>query len=103
MGGYCWYFGESNQSCTAVCSSRGGYHEATKDYAGSAGDAVNCQAITDAFSGGLMGPVFTDPSCPSGLGCSVGGGGSVSVYCSAPQTSEGASYPDAFRICACQN
>lgn len=27
FGGYCWYHGAENLSCTEVCTSHGGYHE----------------------------------------------------------------------------
>lgn len=102
MGGYCWYFGESNQSCTAVCSSRGGYHEATRDYAGSgAGTDANCQALIDAFIGGLGGSVSaTSCGFGAGFGCVFGGG---AVRCTSPQTTANASSSGAHRICACQN
>lgn len=42
FGGLCWYFGDENLSCEAVCSAHGGYNEGTKDFTGSSGSSTNC-------------------------------------------------------------
>jgi hypothetical protein len=49
VGGYCWYFGAQGQSCDEVCASHGGYHDATRFYAGSAGSNSQCIAVLDAL------------------------------------------------------
>jgi hypothetical protein len=51
VGGSCWYLAESNESCAETCSTHGGYDEATKTYAGSAGTVANCKAVLNALGG----------------------------------------------------
>ncbi len=53
VGGACWFLGDSNQSCTTVCTGIGGtYNSATESYGGSGGLNTNCTAIMDAFGAG---------------------------------------------------
>jgi len=49
VGGFCWYLGTANQSCDTVCQDHGGYHEATRFYAGSDGTTPNCTAVLNAL------------------------------------------------------
>jgi hypothetical protein len=49
VGGYCWYFGAPGESCNAVCAGHGGYHDATRFYAGSVGTDAQCVAVLDAL------------------------------------------------------
>jgi len=49
VGGYCWYFGASGASCDEVCAPHGGYHDATRFYAGSAGTNRQCVDVLDAL------------------------------------------------------
>jgi hypothetical protein len=51
VGGSCWYLAEPNESCTETCSTHGGYDEATKTYAGSAGTVASCKAVLNALGG----------------------------------------------------
>src|SRR5690606_33979892 len=67
VGGYCWYTGSVFQSCTSVCTSRGlAYHNATRDYAGSAGSHANCGAVMDALFMPGTGNSTNDPDCENG-------------------------------------
>lgn len=125
VGGYCWYVGGQGQSCTTVCSSRGGVNMAgTKDYAGSGGNLTRCKAVASAL--GRPSPVDSyDASWCGNLGCiitRITTGGYTSYYevarCT-PTTTEGATpgtfsgaytawAPDALsgydtRVCACNN
>lgn len=50
VGGYCWYLGALGLSCDSVCGSHGGYHNATKYYAGSAGTHANCERVLRALA-----------------------------------------------------
>ena len=46
VGGYCWYLGNTGQSCNAVCSGRGGCNlTGTRNYAGSGGSLDNCATV----------------------------------------------------------
>nr|MDJ0767129.1 hypothetical protein [Myxococcota bacterium] len=72
MGGFCWYFGEDGQSCDAVCADHGGYHEATRTYAGSDGTNAQCNDLLTAFGAAAT---FTDDGYFEqaegiGIGCS---------------------------------
>lgn len=49
VGGYCWYLGAEGKNCDQVCVSHGGYHEATRTYAGSDGTDNNCIQVLDAL------------------------------------------------------
>ncbi len=56
VGGACWFKGDVNESCAAVCSAAGGtYNAATLSYAGSGGDAAKCQSVIEALSMGGSG------------------------------------------------
>ena len=43
--GFCWYSGDADLSCEAVCSTHGGYTEGTKSLTGSGGTPANCGDI----------------------------------------------------------
>ena len=49
LSGYCWYFGTKGQSCDDVCAPHGGYHDATRFYAGSGGSNSHCVEVLDAL------------------------------------------------------
>ncbi len=49
VGGYCWYIGTMWIPCSSVCADRGGYHEATRTYAGSSGTDQNCWDVLTAL------------------------------------------------------
>jgi len=102
MGGYCWYIGNDNQSCTSVCSTRGGYNAATKDYAGSAGTSANCQAISMAFFADQIGWWGDDPCTGyTTLGCLQYTGSAF--RCIGGATTEAGSLSGGHRFCACNN
>jgi len=66
FNGNCWYMGTAGQSCTTVCSTHGGYHTATRDFAGSNGTNANCTTLLNHF--GYNGTVATNANA---RGCSV--------------------------------
>ncbi len=80
IGGYCWYLGAQGQSCDNVCASHGGYHEATRTYAGSEGTSQNCYHILEA----LGAPPDSDGKLPAmdsiDSGCYSDWFGTTSVF-----------------------
>jgi hypothetical protein len=100
MGGFCWYIGLLGQSCTTVCTGRGGYNTATSSYAGSSGTTANCQALKTAFVSdvGSWGGAI---ACPAGLGCVIGSG--TGYRCTSPATTTGAAEGTGARFCACNS
>ncbi len=84
VGGYCWYLGAYEQSCTDVCAGVGKTVDitGTKDYAGSGGTDANCQSVASGF-GINVGSTYNNEdvgedssSCSSfaingGIGCSL--------------------------------
>ncbi len=128
IGGYCWYAGARAQSCTTVCSGRGGVNiTGTRNYAGSGGAAGNCYAVAAALGlsnspgGNLSGGSCTTGNTtigiggsPTGLGCmqtenSWFPGFFTIVHCSSPTTTASAlgvgnQYNSHVRrVCACSN
>lgn len=66
VGGYCWYLSAVGAHCEMTCANHGGYHEATRTYAGSDGTNANCTAVMSA----LGVPVSCDCNVTSwGAGC----------------------------------
>lgn len=132
VGGYCWHMAPDRQSCAAVCSSRGGYNQATRTFAGSDGTFSNCLEVfnaikaegkcTAAFCSQTVKPLsvrntnanFQNPNA-HGTGCSFGdvmGGGDAGLrvlHTSYPATTDtayivsGSYRPPSHRICACNN
>ncbi len=102
VGGACWYFGPENASCTAVCSSHGGYSDATKSYAGSSGSASNCQNVISALNIPLDNFYSTSQG---GLGCfaiQTTSGNYFGYWDKHPTTADATySTPGRRRICAC--
>lgn len=47
--GYCWYYGEAEQSCDTVCETHGGCNADGIAYAGSEGSASACEAVLNAL------------------------------------------------------
>ena len=95
VGGYCWYLSDAD-SCTNTCSSRGGYNEATRTYAGSDGSNSNCEAVLDAL-GGSDNSASNTSSYSNG--CHIYSG---SYYRDTSTTTAGADN-GADRACACNN
>jgi len=116
LDGICWYYGEENKSCEAVCSAHGGYSEATRDFAGSAGSQANCLKVFIALEvvvlgmGGnnMMGfPDRVVETNSGGLGCYTIMNQTqhlpVAYWDKDPTTAEAASEePTLARLCGCQ-
>lgn len=97
VGGYCWYKGNAGANCTAVCATHGGYHEATRSFAGSDGTLANCELVVSAF--GVASP-STMTGTTAGTGCSVHSL-DLRVNRNTSPTTEGAAEASLARICAC--
>jgi hypothetical protein len=101
--GLCWYFGEANVSCEAVCANRGGYDAATRTYAGSDGSASNCRNIFRVLNIPLDDFFETTQG---GLGCFAiltTTGNYFGYWDTQPTTAAATSVtPGRRRICGCQ-
>ncbi|MCB0376940.1 MAG: hypothetical protein KDD33_00480 [Bdellovibrionales bacterium] len=100
-GGYCWYHGSSNQSCTTVCSTHGGYNSATLTYAGSSGSNTNCQNVMNAM--GADGSTVFSSNWGLGLGCFNSTDASGTRYRDSAATTAAGQSAAALRACACNN
>jgi hypothetical protein len=102
VGGFCWYFGVDSASCQTVCASHGGYDEATRTYAGSAGSAANCRQVFQAL--GIPLGDFYETS-QGGIGCFAiqNTSGRYNQYWDKQPTTASATYgvPGRRRVCAC--
>lgn len=103
VGGFCWYYSNTNESCTTVCASHGGFNAGTVSYAGSSGSLANCSAVLGALGApnGLAAPI--DNACVTAplVGCSYDANTQVRVRCTTATTSAAASAFWARRACAC--
>ena len=103
VGEFCWYFGKENLSCDEVCSSHGGYDEATRSYAGSDGSQANCKSVLTALKVTLDN--FFETS-QGGIGCfaiQTTSGNYFGYWDQQPTTGSATSVtPGRRRICACQ-
>lgn len=105
VAGYCWYSGSSGGSCTSACASHGGYHEATRNYAGDLGNPADCKNLFDilGFASGTMhnngstalGCVFYD-------GYTVDGNNGRRYRDTGGPTTAGGSQSSRKRVCACE-
>jgi hypothetical protein len=68
VGGFCWFLGASNASCDTVCTNYGGYHSATRTYAGDLNSATQCNDVLTAL--GAAGSSTSDGTNTAGIGCS---------------------------------
>jgi hypothetical protein len=67
-GGFCWFLGDADLSCDAVCAAAGKvYDPATETFAGSGGTSANCGAVLQAL--GVGNGSAADLSCTLGVGC----------------------------------
>jgi hypothetical protein len=94
-----WHVGTEGVSCTDVCASFGGYHYATRVYAGSDGSADNCLNVLKTLNIPLDSFYKTKQG---GIGCSItrAASGNYLGYWDEDPTS-----PDATRwqrVCACK-
>nr|WP_281721901.1 hypothetical protein [Nitrosomonas nitrosa] len=99
VGTYCWYLGAPNQSCTTVCSTHGGYNEATRTYAGDTGTLNNCRDVLDAL-GATTWNMQDWTDIIQGLGCHVNSNVNPRRITN-KATSEGAAQMYDSRACAC--
>ncbi len=95
VAGYCWYYGGGGESCGTVCAAHGGYHIATRSYAGSDGSTLNCRDVLDALG---IGSGIPGLQTGVGLGCSFYNG---NRYRTIDPTTETASFTGYARVCAC--
>jgi hypothetical protein len=99
VGGSCWYLGAYGESCDTVCSSNGGYNDATRTYAGSSGTDANCLSVLTALNGGT-GSMNTSSS--PGFGCWVyDAAHSYARYRSTGTTDASTALGTTRRACAC--
>lgn len=95
VGGYCWYYGADNQSCTAVCGGVGeAYNEATRTFAGSDGTDNDCHDVLDAL--GVAPSPITSPGLAAGCATFEGDRRRYSN-----STTAGATWSGTRRACAC--
>lgn len=104
VGGYCWYTGAWGNSCTQICSSRGGCDIAgTRDYAGSGGTDARCVAVLNALSmdsGGI--DAYGNSSYHTGCGL-LNGAEVYRMRWKDGTTNCGDSFANVRRACACNN
>jgi hypothetical protein len=99
-GGFCWFLGQSNQSCDAVCASVARtYASATESYAGSGGSDANCEAVLAAL--GATTSFAPSSNCNDGVGCAFFLS-TIPTRCSSPTTTSSAALSGFSRACACQ-
>lgn len=106
VGGFCWYRGETGQSCTDVCSERGGVNlEGTRDYAGSGGTDAACLNIMNSLGFPSYGnSVFTNcdsTGSGSACGCFQNSYASRLARCTSATTTATCSAFSEHRACAC--
>lgn len=99
VGGFCWYLSALSGACDVTCTSRGGYSEGTRTYAGSGGTSSNCDAVLDALGVPDPGTTTTIPGLGAGIGCAIFVGDRIRV--ADTPTTEGDSLPNYRRACAC--
>lgn len=100
IGGYCWYYGGEDVSCNDVCESHGGYHEATRFFAGSDGSNANCKKVLRAL--GFSSGNFYETT-QGGIGCFIIGGAPYRYRDRKPTKASATSVtPGRRRVCACQ-
>jgi hypothetical protein len=105
VGGYCWYVGEANGSCTDACALHGGCSLAgTRDYAGSGGTDEHCVAVLYALG---YGDFPHQSYANNDLGCHFAWGSytywatAYETTCEADMTVSGPD-PGVLRMCACE-
>ncbi len=102
VGGACWYFGASNESCDTTCAAAGlVYDDSTLVYAGSAGASfAQCDQVLSAL--GAPATTFGDGTCANALGCFYQNAGAGRVRCTSPDTTSSGVTLTGQRACACQ-
>ncbi len=104
-GGACWYLGDPGQDCTTVCSSHGGYDEATVFHAGSGGTIANCTAVLSSLGAEGVASTQEITGFTSGVGCVSAAWTIPAIWAwvSDPVTTESGADADCSRACACDN
>jgi hypothetical protein len=106
-GGVCWVLSSPGGSCENACYSRGGYNDATRTFAGSAGSDANCMSILTSLGAVFDPEEFQSEELGLGLGClAATNGGAWQAYRDTYETTAAASYPGGEgayirRACAC--
>lgn len=106
VGGSCWFWAFTQQSCDEACASAClSYDPSTKSYAGSDGTDQSCIQVLDAL--GAPDAEFSSGSCSLGYGCyyvpAIRPGHSPRrTRCTEPPTTSAASYFFGPRACACR-
>jgi hypothetical protein len=109
VGGFCWWFGQNNESCDQVCADHGLYNDATLSFAGSGGSDANCGQVLTAVGASNPTPVSAVATLNgmSGLGCGSDYSGTATSYrltstttASASSAGNGTSFR---RACACND
>lgn len=96
----CWYdAGGTSNSCTTTCASHGGYHNDTRDFAGSGGTNANCAEVAKAVHNLGSAPSVGTNSY-SGVGCTHYSG---SYGRDTTTTTAGATDSSDTRFCGCVN
>ena len=101
VGGFCWFLGEFDESCTDACTAAGlNYDSATHTYAGGGGTSANCRSVMEAV--GSPTDLLSSGHCGAfNGGCTyLGGSSDFNRRCST--TTAGDSSADARRACACR-
>ncbi len=100
VGGYCWYLGDEEQTCTAACAAHGGYSEATRTFAGSDGTNWNCNDVLDALDAAGV-STNTLSASGAGVGCFLMNLVNDRYRVADTPTISDATYMLARRACAC--
>jgi len=102
FAGICWHHGAENLSCAEVCAPYGGYHDATRTYAGSDGSSANCKDVLNALNIPID-DFYENPY--GGMGCytiQLVSGNYGGFWDQDPTTASATiSTPGRRRICAC--
>ena len=110
VGGYCWYVSPENTPCETVCANHGGYHDATRSYAGSGDGQTDsatldrrCLNVLDALNVGDIGKMPNTANAV-GNGCSYHKEPNQPNYLryrDRSPTNPNAHDPGTKRMCAC--
>ena len=103
---FCWWLGNNNESCTAVCSDHGGVNaNGTANFAGSGGSNTNCGNVMSALNLDTGNPPNPTPvsNAAGALGCASDFGGSAFTVRYTSATDAGATGSDIRRACACND
>ncbi len=104
ISGYCWYGSALNESCTTVCSSRGGVDLiGTRSFAGSGGSLGNCQIVGQALWGSGGAANQSSNYGTNDYGCTKLGVFNTTLRFTYAATTAGSASAMHQRACACNN